>query len=611
MDSTHNNISVPVSTHFRGDETPVPSVGCSISYQFNATAQNTGIEARGKALRDMPWLIPWSFNIGPAQVTLWGLGDPVNSVTFLNDGSLVFLVGSPQRNITWCEAMPGGVMEPTKFILPWEGRLLFVHLSADGREWSIWTDWCGSVQLFVGEGSDGIVLSTLEPETVAATGMHARNVSHESLVQLLALGHFLGNDSLYTGITILPADTRSHFVEGELNQVHDLQSVAASEDNFQRSRTQLVDDMTALTEETIDSALKRSDLWTLPLSGGVDSRLIAQRASSKKVACEAVTYGPDNWIEVTSARAVAEHLNLDWQRVNIPPSYLVDYTDSWLNWFGTSLHAHGMYQFPFLQAAREIGRPVINGFMGDPLAGNHIAASDKAGSSQLKRAMGYEPVWGIDGLQYLLDVDVHQQLEAISQKLETQYAQLSGESYQRQMFMDFRNRQRRFISYQPLMYDYSVGISTPFMDRTYANFCMSLPRQALTNRSLQLEMTRLIDPELFQIKGTFTVRRFPSRLGEGIKTRIQRIMSRVPGVTGRIPGRLLPQHFNSIQPNALKREMGVNLISEKAAAVLADIGFRPEAVRSLQTAYTTFDDTTYTRLRSIQPLSRVKGSVSA
>jgi hypothetical protein len=72
------------------------------------------------------------------------------------------------------------------------------------------------------------------------------------------------------------------------------------------------------------------------------------------------------------------------------------------------------------------------------------------------------------------------------------------------MFIDFWNRQHSFVSYHPMMYDYWKGVSTPYMNREYARFCLSLPRLALEGRRLYKKMLKRYWPEVAKIRGTFS-----------------------------------------------------------------------------------------------------------
>jgi hypothetical protein len=77
-----------------------------------------------------------------------------------------------------------------------------------------------------------------------------------------------------------------------------------------------------------------------------------------------------------------------------------------------------------------------------------------------------------------------------------------GSRFQKLSMLDLRNRQRLFVSYQPMMYDYWRGVGTPLMSRDLARFCLSLPRTALDGRRLQVDMFRRYHPTVAAIPST-------------------------------------------------------------------------------------------------------------
>lgn len=115
----------------------------------------------------------------------------------------------------------------------------------------------------------------------------------------------------------------------------------------------------------------------LPLSGGLDSRLLLWALSScdkSKVFC--FSYGTSNpqnvSYEVQVAKAMAEKHAFQWEHIQL--GQFNHYFTEWLDLFGTTTHAHGMYQYEFylrILEHRFFDNPlVISGSVGDLWAGN-------------------------------------------------------------------------------------------------------------------------------------------------------------------------------------------------------------------------------------------------
>ncbi len=122
----------------------------------------------------------------------------------------------------------------------------------------------------------------------------------------------------------------------------------------------------------------------LPLSGGLDSRLLAHLVGDKSRVL-AFTYGVSGQQadsrEVTRARLVAQRLDLAWEQ--IPLGDYHERIDAWEDVFGVSTHAHGMYHMEFYEKiATRTGPelPLLSGLVGDAWAGSiaHLPAASPA-----------------------------------------------------------------------------------------------------------------------------------------------------------------------------------------------------------------------------------------
>ena len=108
-----------------------------------------------------------------------------------------------------------------------------------------------------------------------------------------------------------------------------------------------MEEMNSLARKAVRDNLSASSRWTLPLSGGLDSRFLAVVAAESGLEVRAFTFGSKNWYETIYARQVAQKLGLPWREVDLGNNFLRDHLMEWADWFGSSMHFHGMYQFPY------------------------------------------------------------------------------------------------------------------------------------------------------------------------------------------------------------------------------------------------------------------------
>jgi hypothetical protein len=117
-----------------------------------------------------------------------------------------------------------------------------------------------------------------------------------------------------------------------------------------------------------------SEKIIIPLSGGMDSRLLISFIQDKS-RIEAFTYGQsltqNKSNEVVTAMALSKKLNFKWQHIEL--GGYSSYTSEWIKKWGSSTHAHGMYQMQFYEKISKLvpsGSIVLSGIIGDLLAGS-------------------------------------------------------------------------------------------------------------------------------------------------------------------------------------------------------------------------------------------------
>ena len=491
----------------RGIDTARGAAGFTLTNQLDAQATLRLEKAQTAALRHFPWLDLASYGHGATTIYYWSHHPPGASSYVHRDGSLFVLVGSPSNSVDWDTALKDldtGAM--TSFEPPWQGRFALARISPDGLQWTLWNDWAGSIPVYHASVKGVPVASSLEPPVVAAAALTANEFSRRGMVEMLAHGHFLGTDTLFTKMQTLPPDSVSRWSGGEFADSKALWTVEPSDSRWARGWDELADEMHDHTVKVVGDALRQHDRWILPLSGGMDSRITACVGIDQGVDLHAYTYGPATWSETIYARQVARVLGMPWQRVDLGTSYLADYSPMWLDWFGTSLHVHGMYQMPFLMAVREADGVILDGWYGNNMAGGDHPSTGllaEPGPAWQGLYKGYSPMWSVEELENLVAFPVSPIIDQMTAIVESQVATVANWPYYHQRnAVDMWNRQRNFVFYQPTMYDYWKGVCTPYMDREYARFCLSLPRLALERRRLQVEMLKRYYPKVSVIGTT-------------------------------------------------------------------------------------------------------------
>ena len=507
------------------------SIGFTAIWRGTERQHNNAATKQQQVLSHFPNLEQLTIVIGSTTLYLWGRNGIKESTYTLPDGSLLALVGTPLGDYSWkkIEEMILPLPRLTDFRLPWDGRVILLYISKDGNQWILWNDWLGSIPVYYTEHHKFRIASTVEPIVVTVNEFTPDNFFLPGIVSLLMNGYFLNDWTLFTEMKFILADSITQWDESGC-KFHQLYSVVATDDRWETGWDDLVDEIYQLTKKAITDVLITQPSWILPLSSGLDSRLIASVGSTQGVNFKAYTWGPTTTRDAVYSQKIANILGIPWQRIDLGEDYLQKYVKLWASIFGSSMHFHGMYQIPFLETLMSsTSDRIVIGYIGDSLPFTFSRIYTPL-ISQTERIYITEPEyyfhWKMKELEVLLKVPIDQAFERIADEISCNINNLQGSVFQKTIFLDLWSRQNHFAYFQSMLSDYWFGVATPYINRDYARFCLSLPRALIEDRRLLIEMMRRYYYKVMCIPGTYALE--PANLTGSylLKRRLAKILPR-------------------------------------------------------------------------------------
>jgi hypothetical protein len=484
------------------------ATGFTLIWQGTPAQKDAAGAALSRALAHFPEMKTHQIEVGETTLSVWGRGDLDDCNHILPDRSVLVLVGSPVGLQSWnqMDEAFGRLSRPADFRLPWDGRIILLRISPDGKEWMVWNDWLGSVPVFYATFPRWRIASTLEPVVVGASGFSSDDIFLPGLLLLLTHGNLLSNCTLYREMRTIPPDSVS-IQNDQGDQFTACRTIQATNENWETGWNELVEEMHSLVKAAILETLKTQPEWIVPLSSGLDSRLIAAVGAAAGARMQTFTWGPPNTKDSIFSRRIARALNLPWQRIDLGQDYLARDVQLWADLFGSSMHFHGMYQIPFLKALKDLtAAPIASGLIGECLAGYDVrfqAEQHHSGQRQyISHPAGYI-FWQVEQLKHLFKIPIDDALEEVADLIASEKQAVDGPWFQRLRFLTLWGRQNHFTYFQSMLSEYFRGVATPYLNRAYARFCLSLPRALLDERHLQIEMLGRYYSKVMSIGGTY------------------------------------------------------------------------------------------------------------
>ena len=386
--------------------------------------------AQDRALALFPNLKKQSRVIGETYLEVCGHDSVDERIHTLPDGSLLVVIGSPHGTVTLAEIEDNLLTDG--FTIPWDGRVIVLRISVDGRRWTMWNDWLGSIPVFHAEIGHGCIASTLEPVTVAAAGYSPDDFFLPGLVSLLMNGHFISDWTLYKGMKVIPPDSMMKWDEDGF-YAKCLWTIQPSQERWEVDWDELVDEMHELAHQAVADVLATRPNWILPLSAGLDSRLIAAIGAEIGTDFHAYTWGETETMDVIYSQQIAKTLGIPWHRINLPKDFLSRYTERWSNIFGSSMHFHGMYQMGFLDALpSKLTTPLISGFLGDQLSGMN---SIRGETGYIIYKNKWYMHWDAEEVGELLKVPITEALQERAEEVSRLYGAICGTAFQKNLLL--------------------------------------------------------------------------------------------------------------------------------------------------------------------------------
>lgn len=231
----------------------------------------------------------------------------------------------------------------------------------------VWkTDWLNSRPVFYNENTGRVSYNVNEVIDYDNIDFHS-----EGLINYLDFGYSVFEQTPLIGIKFLPPCSELRVVKGKPR----IKRFKDPANNLSLNKKTSPEEVINLIKTKLNGLLiKEGGQIILPLSGGMDSRMLATLTDNKK-RLNCFTYGvspkQEKSFEVINAQDLCKKYGIRWNQIRL--DNFLSYIEEWESIYGLSTHCHGMYHLEFYKKIKSLGfksNVVLSGIFGDVWAGS-------------------------------------------------------------------------------------------------------------------------------------------------------------------------------------------------------------------------------------------------
>lgn len=375
----------------------------------------------------------------------------------------------------------------------------------DGRKLIIENDRFGLYPLFYCVRGGLICISSSLEQVVKRSS--ERKLDFPALSVFFRLGHFVGEDTPFADVRFMPPNSVLTWAGGRLeiaSKGDHLASGAVSGLDFDDT----VDRYRELFSRAISRRLPEDSLFTVPVSGGRDSRHILLELARQGVrprSCATVKYRPPATNEdVRIARLLADRLDIEHVELERPKSFF----RAELNDVALTNYCGGGHGWVQPVASNFAGRytTIYDGLAGSVLSGGFMLAEDKAklfrqgGFNELALTLVGEnrnegALRNIFSRDFYRKISLEKTVDRLARELRAH-----AEAPNPVLSFVFWNRTRRCVASIPFAIFHGVPVvHVPYLDHELFDLLFSLDASVVEHNRLHDEAIRRAYPDFADI----------------------------------------------------------------------------------------------------------------
>ncbi|WP_426416817.1 asparagine synthase-related protein [Aestuariirhabdus sp. LZHN29] len=377
------------------------------------------------------------------------------------------------------------------------GRYAVLLLDERERSLQLVSDPLGLRKLFRCE-LDGQLLLCSRLEAFRHLSGFRPRLDPYGAAQLLISSHLCDDHTLLKGVRLVSPATRLVCdSRGIRHTQYWVPTIEPSDD----SAVDVLDAMQAELERAQHCRLKDCERLVLPLSGGLDSRLLAGLLPQTLLGqTEGFSYGHGHSYDRRIGRKVAVELGIPHHSLSLPPAIYQSYQCAALMLADGEVSIEAFPLFRLLDVG-SAGSTLLSGFAGDWISSKkrlQVQATPQQSMEHLWQKIyvrkGFSPG---RFTQVISDPGIREGYERLQQTMNQSFHGAQADSFaDKAQLLEFWHRQRRYVTYQLNVLEARFRVVAPLSDLSLVKCWLNMPSSLKEEQSGYRQLIHRVSPPL-------------------------------------------------------------------------------------------------------------------
>jgi len=378
------------------------------------------------------------------------------------------------------------------------GGYIWVQMDVQKKQFIIVNDHFARHPLYIAKYKEAVLFSTQIKALLSALP-NEQTLDKNAVAMMLTIGEVVGNQTLIEGVETIAA-AQILTIDKEGSQYNPYWQYSYQQD-FSINKKDAIQSIGEMLTQSVERAISRSEIVTVPLSGGLDSRFLLGLANKTKDV-HAYTWGIPDCRDLIYAKKTAKKINCQHDCFEFTPNYLEKYADQGVWITEGQIPVINFHVLPYVNRLAADGNfTLLDGFAGDVVLGGNFIKSNWLNNPNGQEVANELWSWRLNSTVKALESNELLTVVANAKEIFSNiYTEYQGEtSMDSVMAFLMDNRIRRTTTGGSEIFRTQFAVKQPFMDVDLMTAINQVPHQWRKRHRLYVDILNKFAPDVASV----------------------------------------------------------------------------------------------------------------